>query len=707
MTRYTRRLLLAFLLSSLCYMVTHLWYISVTDSNSKNRGKAPIATLSSATNEVQRKPLARVIWEDISLNDNLYAGEAIRTNSASQAKILFTTSGTEIELEPDSLIVLEQNEDGIALDFLKGNLLVKGGHSEGESTLKLKTGTNEINLKDADLALTKSKEGRVELEVFKGQAELNQNGKSVTVDSSQGGILSDEGVSVEKNRIRITDPRPGETVFVDTKAQSSLTVEWTPLEKGYTVFVERGTARESLYRNETVSAPGERGQLQVPIKPGRYFMRLVAVPEDSSKQDLMSSAVPIEVQAQVPPVLITPENNKFVILSKENPRLPLAWALPTALEQLVVEIAEDANLSQKVLTETLNIQAQNTEIELNKPGKYFIRLTGFVKKREKLVPISSPVSQFELKVGVELIPPVLKSPSPAQRITHQQVSDNGLFFSWEPVAGILRYHLTIQDGQKKKIYDQVVTQSPIRVTDLAPGAYRWSVASVAENETKSKYAPLQNFVVEEMPQIQWASDASEPTHFYWTQTPSLEARWQQNVPGVTSWRVRIAGENENLNEQEWRATPNPLINTALEKEGRYFLEVEGLNSDGKVVARSTKKSWLVKRQALLPAPQYADSAPNIFQADKKGDLAIDWKSVPGAKAYVLEILDPEGAKVLKNLTVERTTASLKKLKPGQYQVRVKAVDSFDREGLATELKALEVPNSSTIQAPKIKKFNVK
>jgi hypothetical protein len=81
--------------------------------------------------------------------------------------------------------------------------------------------------------------------------------------------------------------------------------------------------------------------------------------------------------------------------------------------------------------------------------------------------------------------------------------------------------------------------------------------------------------------------------------------------------------------------------------------------------------------------------------------------VEGASKYVLELIDPEARRVVHEKIVERNVASLVSLRPGQYKIKVKAVDQYEREGLSSADKDLEVPPMSDIKAPKIKQLKVK
>ena len=346
MKRYIARLAFAFFISAGCFATTHFWYLNASQTDQTRSSENPIAKLSDLTDEVQRKQLARVIWEEISLNEELYPGEAIRTSSSSQARILFLETGTEIELEPDSLIVLEKSQDGIALDFLKGNLFVskskgKEGSSRSTASVKLKSGKNEISLNDAELSLSKTEKGQVDLEVFSGTATLQKDGKATNLDKSKAGTLGEKGLEIDKNRLQVLSPLPGEPVYVDPAKREAVAYRWKAIAKDYDVFVERGKKRSTLYRNQKRTATGERGLIRIPTKVGRLFYRIVAVPKKPNLPELASKTFPIEVRAKVPPVVLSPEKGDNIVLKPDDKNLKVRWVARNDFDQLALEIASD------------------------------------------------------------------------------------------------------------------------------------------------------------------------------------------------------------------------------------------------------------------------------------------------------------------------------------------------------------------------------
>src|SRR5690606_30806890 len=115
-----------------------------------------------------------------------------------------------------------ENETGLALNFLQGNLFDKAASGiEGSQDITLHSGGNEISLNKANLSLTKTLQGETNLEVFGGSAEVRKDGKQILVKENQIGVLNQQSLDV-KDRIKVLFPEPSETVYIVPKKQQQL-----------------------------------------------------------------------------------------------------------------------------------------------------------------------------------------------------------------------------------------------------------------------------------------------------------------------------------------------------------------------------------------------------------------------------------------------------------------------------------------------------
>lgn len=727
MVHYLRRLILAFCLSAACYYATEDWYHRTKVSLASTGRQEPIALLQELTDEVQRKPLTRVIWETISKDENLFAGEAIRTSDKSEAKILFLKSGTIIELEPDSLVVLEETDGGLSLDFLKGNLFVKnvGGAQAGAgAALTLKSGKSEINLNNADISLSKKKQGdSVDVQVYGGTAQIKQGQKTMTIDEAQSGTLSQKGMDVTKNQIQVISPKAGDAVYIDPRKKEPVVFQWKKLSSDYRVFVERGKTRSKLKRNARITAKGDRGTVALPSRVGRYYWRLVAEPLKDGLPVLRSAVIPFPIVAKVPPLPLKPDHQAQLVIESAKPTVRIKWANPAKLKRLMVEVATDPSLKSRFIQESLDAKLNFKDLPLEKTGTYFWRLTGFMEVKGKLLPVSSEVRNFQVQVGAELVPPALRSPLAQQSINFNQVLTKGLFLSWDPVPGIPSYEVILEKGDQGErrlastqdlsdlsfapVLNQSVASTPVRINDLKSGVYRWTVRSINADGKKSEPAAHRVFTITDMPRVNWARGPEPEDYLYYTNRPSMIVQWLKGSSDkVVRWRYRLAQDGTEITDAKWQITDKPQVRRYVDTEGEWQIQVEALNAKNKSIARSSTKVVNVTPKPLLPSPQFAQELPEILKANRKGNLNVQWDPVAGASKYQV-ILKNKRGRVVKKETVTSASSQMSRLKPGAYQVYLQSVDAHNRVGPLSPGRKLEVPRTSDIKAPKLKTIQVK
>lgn len=704
MNRNIKRVAFALIISAGSFLGTVLWFNSgqqeavITD-------REPVALLNESTNEVQRKPVQRVIWENVTKNESLYAGEAIRTTSTAEAKIRLLKSGTVIHLEPDSLVVLEENEKGLSLDFLEGNLYVQSSGDGKSDNITLKSGASEVKLNSADLSLSREQSGAVNMAVYKGQAELQQGGKKIALDKESSATLSSSGLSVDKDRIQVLSPTPGEAVLLNLVRNEQLEVSFKPVAAGYKIGIEWGASRSQLKPLE-VTANGETGKLNFETKSGKWFMRLVAKSEDPNLPPMSSNVMPINIGPKSAPTLVEPNAGEPVIKGKADGPIAFRWINRHKFVSQVFEVASDQSFQKIVVRK--DIADQSTKLEHVLPeGAYFWRVTGFVESQGKKEALVSPVASFTAQDKWELRAPQLAWPNNKQLLTYVSTQKEGVLLKWQAPMGVKKFDVLVRkkkDGKWENFAQSTLDVSVYRMIDPQPGAYQWRVSSRhPENESK-KDSEVWSFNIGDMPKVDWAEAA--PLYEYSTPTPTLRAQWKPSDRGPSSYRYKVVAKGSDASSVDWQTTKDTFFEAPVAGEGEYVTFVEALNDKAQTVAQSDGKTFNVKKFLLLPAPNWAQNTPETLQTDAKGNLSFAWEQVNGADHYIMSLEDGNG-KTVEKRKVTRTTASVNRLRPGQYKVLLRTVDSQKRIGDKVNTKPLVVPDTSDINAPKIKSIKVK
>lgn len=701
MNRNIKRVAFALIVSAGSFLGTVVWFKSGQMEKSVSDSK-PIATLKESKLEVQRKPQRRVIWENIAQKDNLFAGETIRTSAGAEAEILLLKSNTIIKLESDSQVILEENETGLSLNFLEGNLFVQSSGQAGDNGITLKSGNSQVKLNSADLSLSKEQSGAVSMAVFKGQAQLEQGGKKIALDKETSATLSGDQLSVDKDRIQVTWPKVNEPVLLNLVRNEQLDVRFKPLAPGYTVSVEWGKSRNKL-QPQAITVPGEQGRLQMESKSGQWYMKLVATASDPSLPPMSSIVFPVKIDPKAAPTLVEPVAAEPFIKGSAQGVIKFRWTSAHKFLSQVLEVSTDKNFQDVKIKRTFEDQTSKHEETLPE-GWYFWRVTGYIESQGKQEALTSPIIRFMAKDNWELQPPTLTWPSNGQLLTYGSTQKEGVILKWQAPNGVSKFEINVfkKEGDKwESLHNKLVDVAIMPLIDPKPGQYRWHVASVHPENNSKKITKDWQFVIGDVPKIDWADNNT--LYEFTTEKPTLRAQWKPLERAPNKYRFRVQGATAS--NDEWDSTTDNFLEKELPSEGNYTAFVEAVNERGQIIAQSGGKAVTIKKFLLLPPPAWATNIPETLQTDAKGNLSFAWEPVAGAEEYVMVLEDFNGKKTQSR--VRRTTASVSRLTPGQYKVHLRSVDSQKRVGDKASTKALVVPATSDINAPKFKSMKVK
>ena len=137
--------------------------------------------------------------------------------------------------------------------------------------------------------------------------------------------------------------------------------------------------------------------------------------------------------------------------------------------------------------------------------------------------------------------------------------------------------------------------------------------------------------------------------------------------------------------------------------GPGFEEIEAVNRNGEVVAKSDRATILFKQAPLIPAPQWEEKSIGVIKADSHGAFVAAWKGVRGAAEYIARLKAEDGN--VESQRLNGVNIQFKKLKPGSYTLSVRAVDSEGREGLESAARSVFVDQISFVEAPKNRKVS--
>jgi hypothetical protein len=201
--------------------------------------------------------------------------------------------------------------------------------------------------------------------------------------------------------------------------------------------------------------------------------------------------------------------------------------------------------------------------------------------------------------------------------------------------------------------------------------------------------------------------------------PSLpDGKGGRIAPSVSYYKLRIKDtphenssspfktDTESANSSEWNIVKQNSFTKEFAKDGTYVVQLEAYDLADELVAESAERTVTLQPRPLLPAPEWAKATPEKIESDGKGNVKFEWEEVSGARGYVMSLISADGEVVSKK-QVNRTTASLENMKPGQYRVQVKTLDMYQRPGSDGAPRSVDIRNNGNIPVPKIKALKVK
>jgi hypothetical protein len=252
------------------------------DSSFESKGK-PVGVVVESSSDVRRMPSGRLLWVPLSSSTPVFERDTIRTGPNATARIQLGPNGT-VEMQPDSLIVLDTRDDKLQIHLASGDLFLRG-------TLSARVGGKKIQATNGQVQITRKNEGEFEIK-SEAAASIEIDGQATKLDSGFSFIGSETG-ELRKARYLLKSKNPvdrAEITIVDgAAAKVTVKADWTqiPDREIQNVFVEVSENRSfsGALRRERLASPVDETSFL--LSPGHYFWRVVA--NDHEKLSPISS----------------------------------------------------------------------------------------------------------------------------------------------------------------------------------------------------------------------------------------------------------------------------------------------------------------------------------------------------------------------------------------------------------------------------------
>lgn len=622
-----------------------------------NNGKLElIGDVAISQNDVRRKNLDTFSWIPASRKDSVYQNDSIFTGDRSEATIQLQ-DGTQIKIQPNSLITLNLKNGQMNLDLRYGNLV--GELAQG-SSLTIKSGTEEFKLESKEGSQEKSKiqfnkahSGNVDLKLLSGDVKYVDKKKKAVKELPKNAVVAvtkkGEVKQVEKPQIFLKTA--DHTNWLRLNPDDPLPFEWQ--SKGDVARYELEISPTEDFSSVAISkmTPETKVQVTEPLEPGPYFWRLKAL-DHNGQVGAVSQTQQMRITHLAGPQITTPTQAAQINLElKVKPKEALEtatevqWRAQDVLKNFTWQVSADAEF-QNILKEgqTNTLAAITPKLPA---GTYWVRVQGQTES-QKISPWSEPVSfTLNLFAHKEERPnrPILvtkkvdfKVPTGKDR---NPASPESPKLAWKPVLQSKNYVLQIsKDASFQEVEKYDVTQNQVAWSQYRPGQYFYRVYARGLNglmsepsETGTIDINIGNLTLDPMKTINAIGQAPGPK-----ETP---ISWSE-IPFAKTYLVQMDKDKEFSHPQQLEYSANAGTLTVPDP-GRYHVRVQALDEANKpLTGFSNIEEVLYTFRTPLTSPLLMEPFNNasiFLQTEMEPFIWLEWKKVEGATSYRIEISD--------------------------------------------------------------------
>jgi hypothetical protein len=302
-------------ISSICALLLSWWlYYDVAHHNSNLDGLTKIGEIVSTRNKVKRKFNRSLIWYDTTANETLYEDDWIYTGSDSVVQIRLST-GDEIAIEPDSLVVLSQRNGFVELNLQHGQMLanlksskvnINVINNKQKQVISVPSGLSRIRNIGEDLSKAMSAPVAEPLPQF---SSLEETIARQVIEPPPGYLPLDKNSDLFFPEETLSEAHlyPGQS--------ATLKLHWIdPLSKWSNYNIE--VAQQNDFSQPLLTKSLSRPELDLQLKKsGEYYYRVQALNTDEKSQ--WSSAQTAQM------IIHWKERGQGVQLAKDNIRYEL------------------------------------------------------------------------------------------------------------------------------------------------------------------------------------------------------------------------------------------------------------------------------------------------------------------------------------------------------------------------------------------------
>lgn len=598
-----KRTVLATAVAALGCGLTYFWHIKNEPKSLGDSESDVIAYIATTKKEIHRKGSNNTLWEPAEQLDRLRSGDSVRTSGDSEARIQFYQSNRYIDLESDSMIVIQKQESEINLELLEGSLFVNGvdkanNPEVNKSTLTLKSQGGKVDLSKSAAQLSGSSKDKMSLKVIKGTAQfIKTSGKTESIQEGKEGGIGKAGVQVSAEKVKIILPDNANPFYTNALNPTPMTIKWSGFPAKARVILESGSTRKKL--DPTLTDKNLHDQFNVVWKPGVYYWKLKAL-DPVTKASLGESATyKTEVIGRFPPTPIAPEPNFVMQTRKPTENITLRWNTPQEYKDVQVELQNDKK--QILFSKRLPASQEAQDIPNLPLGTYSWKLTAFPQDNSE--PLKSPDYRFHINEKKLIKIPITWNATlqETQYFVNTEPKLN-LMWSAEDKERVSKWKVYIapEGTDISKVEAIESLQNNYEKVVAKPGRYLAFVSALdAENESIGT-SEVRPFSVQPLPLLIAPKLLPNDNKDFLAQPDgSYTLQWNA-ITEANNYIITIKDKENKLVTQLHATSSSAKLNNLM--PGSYSIEINAVDKHGRNGETSKKRMIQVPDKSEVKAP---------------------------------------------------------------------------------------------------------
>lgn len=578
-----------------------------------------IGTISFKQKTVQRKYSDRSVWETVENNFPVYNRDTIRTASMSDA-VITLKDGTTIELDENTLIVLNIREDKQEIDFSFGN--IRANTMVGSSGLTIRSGENVVNLKESKASINKEDKTSLVLQVQEGIANLFQGNKKI--DLTSGETLALKNNESEKSQIPFRVVNPPSFLRVYSKnSKIPIIIELEGNFSGIYWEVSSGPSFSRILSKKLIS----QAKFQESLSPGVYYWRF----QKDGKVLEQGKLNLVQVQS---PKLISPLPGQSFFMSSNASSVVFQWSLEPNISQYEIEVTKNQDWENPILRQ--KVMGNSFSFTFQEEGKYEWRVRSILPNFNE--DLTSAASSFILSSIPKRTPPIPFQPPKDISIPSNVVEDVGVYFTWSNLEYYESYELEVSESPSFKNANSFVINGnsfswkPESLVSLLDKNIFWRVRGLTSSGTKGTYSPEMSFRIKKLEstplKIQPKLETSEAHSFQ----EGIVLKWLK-LPIKATYEVVVSKSNNFQNLTHTYTTSMNQVKIQNLEKGEYFWKVKVIDEKGIIKMESEVGTIQVRDEYRPLAPKLGE----VINMTNRNSIVFEWESVPNIQDYVIVV----------------------------------------------------------------------